>query len=107
MAIAANAGYYADLVREKAILRRLVEASIRPQRLGEYLGQTTVREQLGIRAGSRIAFRVTGATAELSVVSGALTAEPVASGFGLVKPRRNAGGKAVPADFDVASLLGK
>jgi Holliday junction DNA helicase RuvB len=26
----------------------LVEASIRPQRLGEYLGQTTVREQLGI-----------------------------------------------------------
>lgn len=27
VAIAANAGYYADLVREKAILRRLVEAS--------------------------------------------------------------------------------
>lgn len=74
-------------------------------------GQVTipveVREQLGIRTGSRIAFRVTGATAELSVVSGALPAEPVASGFGLVKPRRNAGGKAVPADFDVASLLGK
>lgn len=74
-------------------------------------GQVTipveVREQLGIRTGSRIAFRVTGATAELSVVSGAATAEPIASGFGLVKPRRNAGGKAVPADFDVASLLGK
>ena len=72
-------------------------------------GQVTipveVREQLGIRAGSRIAFRVTGATAELSVVSGALTAEPVASGFGLVKPRRNAGGKAVPADFDVEAFV--
>lgn len=74
-------------------------------------GQVTipldVREQLGIRAGSRIAFRVKGATAELSVVSGAVTTEPVASGFGLLKPRRNGGGKAVPADFDVATLLGK
>ena len=34
VAIAANAGYYADLVREKAILRRLVEASIRIAQMG-------------------------------------------------------------------------
>lgn len=34
VAIASNAGYYADIVREKAILRRLVEASIRIAQLG-------------------------------------------------------------------------
>jgi replicative DNA helicase len=34
VSIAANAGYYADIVREKAILRRLVEASIRIAQMG-------------------------------------------------------------------------
>ena len=34
VAIAANASYYADIVREKAILRRLVEASIKIAQMG-------------------------------------------------------------------------
>ena len=34
VSIAANAGYYADIVREKAVLRRLVEASIRIAQMG-------------------------------------------------------------------------
>ncbi|TRY17716.1 replicative DNA helicase [Tessaracoccus rhinocerotis] len=41
VSIAANASYYAELVREKAILRRLVNASIRIAQLG-YLGQGEV-----------------------------------------------------------------
>ncbi len=34
VSIAANAGYYAEIVREKAVLRRLVEASIKIAQLG-------------------------------------------------------------------------
>jgi len=34
VSIAANAGYYADIVREKAVLRRLVEASVRIAQMG-------------------------------------------------------------------------
>ncbi|MCC2594679.1 replicative DNA helicase [Tessaracoccus sp. OS52] len=41
VSIAANASYYAELVREKAILRRLVNASIRIAQLG-YMGQGEV-----------------------------------------------------------------
>ena len=41
VSIAANAGYYAEIVREKAILRRLVDASIRIAQLG-YAGQGDV-----------------------------------------------------------------
>lgn len=41
VSIAANAAYYAELVREKAILRRLVNASIRIAQLG-YMGQGEV-----------------------------------------------------------------
>ncbi len=41
ISIAANASYYAEIVREKAILRRLVEASIRIAQLG-YDGQGEV-----------------------------------------------------------------
>ena len=41
VSIAANAGYYAELVREKAVLRRLVNASIRIAQLG-YQGQGEV-----------------------------------------------------------------
>ncbi|MCL2784797.1 MAG: replicative DNA helicase, partial [Propionibacteriaceae bacterium] len=43
VSIAANAGYYAEIVREKAILRRLVDASIRIAQLG-YAGQGDVDE---------------------------------------------------------------
>ena len=39
--VAANAGYYAEIVREKAILRRLVEASIKIAQMG-YSGQGDV-----------------------------------------------------------------
>ncbi len=41
VSIASNAAYYAEIVREKAILRRLVEASIRISQLG-YAGQGDV-----------------------------------------------------------------
>ncbi len=41
VSIASNAGYYAEIVREKAILRRLVEASIKISQLG-YTGQGDV-----------------------------------------------------------------
>ncbi len=41
VSIASNASYYAEIVREKAILRRLVEASIRIAQLG-YSGQGDV-----------------------------------------------------------------
>ena len=41
VSIASNAGYYAEIVREKAILRRLVEASMRIAQLG-YSGQGDV-----------------------------------------------------------------
>ncbi|MCL2735058.1 MAG: replicative DNA helicase [Propionibacteriaceae bacterium] len=43
VSIAANAGYYAEIVREKAILRRLVDASIRIAQMG-YAGQGDVDE---------------------------------------------------------------
>jgi replicative DNA helicase len=43
VAIAANAGYYAQIVREKAILRRLVEASIKIAQLG-YSGSGDVED---------------------------------------------------------------
>jgi replicative DNA helicase len=41
VSIASNAGYYAEIVREKAILRRLVEASFKISQLG-YAGQGDV-----------------------------------------------------------------
>jgi replicative DNA helicase len=43
VAIAANASYYAEIVREKAILRRLVEASIKIAQLG-YAGQGEITD---------------------------------------------------------------
>jgi AbrB family looped-hinge helix DNA binding protein len=66
-------------------------------------GQVTipkqVRRELGIRQGSRIAFRVTKGKAELRVVHG--RTGRVASGFGMLKVRR----RHLPAEFDVATLL--
>ena len=66
-------------------------------------GQVTipkeVRRELGIRQGSRVAFRVSKGKAELRV----LHREPgrATSGFGMLKVRR----RHLPAEFDAATLL--
>jgi len=66
-------------------------------------GQVTipksVRRQLGMRQGTRVAFVVEGDHAVLRPAVPERTLPP--SGFGMVK----VSGPAVPADFDVASLL--
>ena len=66
-------------------------------------GQVTIpkelRQQLGIRQGSRIEFVLVGDHAEMRVRSSP-TGVP-GSGFGMLKSRRHA----VPADFDPAVLL--
>jgi AbrB family looped-hinge helix DNA binding protein len=66
-------------------------------------GQVTipkeVRQQLGIRQGSRIEFAVVGSHVEMRVKSSP-TGVPD-SGFGMLKSRR----VAVPVDFDPATLL--
>ena len=68
-------------------------------------GQVTLprqlRQKLGIRAGSRVRFRVVDGHIQLEVVANPDPAP--ASGFGLLRSRR----KSVRADFDVASLCGK
>lgn len=65
-------------------------------------GQVTipkeVRQRLGIRAGSRISFRVVGDHVEMKPVSTPTAVQN--SGFGLVKSNK----KALPADFDPAQL---
>lgn len=66
-------------------------------------GQVTipkeVRQELGIRAGSRITFSLVGDHVEMRVKSS--PSAVVGSGFGMVKSRR----ATIPADFDPASLL--
>ena len=66
-------------------------------------GQVTipmpVRRALGIRQGSRIAFRIKQGRAELHVVHHAPTR--IESGYGMLSAR----GKHLPADLDPASLL--
>ena len=66
-------------------------------------GQVTipkaVRQQLGLRQGTRVVFVVDGDHAVLRSVVPQRAAP--ASGFGMVK----VSGPAVPADFDVATLL--
>lgn len=68
-------------------------------------GQVTLpkalRQQLGIRQGSRIEFALVGDHAELRVKSS--PSDPAGSGFGMLKSRR----PTVPADFDPASLAAK
>lgn len=65
-------------------------------------GQVTIpkqlRQQLGIRQGSRIQFLLVGDHVEMRVHSA--PAGPSCSGFGMLKSRR----VAVPAEFDPASL---
>lgn len=67
-------------------------------------GQVTIpkqiRQQLGIRQGSRIEFTVIGDHVEMHLVSRPNV--PTGSGFGMLKSPR----PTVPADFDPASLLG-
>lgn len=67
-------------------------------------GQVTipkdVRQKLGIRAGSRVIFRVVGDHVEMKPVS--TPADVPTSGFGLIKSKK----KAVPVDFDPAHLAG-
>ncbi len=66
-------------------------------------GQVTipksVRQQLGIRTGSRIEFTVVGDHIELRVSSS--PADLTESGFGMLKSQR----PAVPADYDPAEML--
>ena len=66
-------------------------------------GQVTIpkqlRQQLGIRQGSRIEFLLVGDHVEMRVSSS--PREASGSGFGLLKSRH----AAVPADFDPAALL--
>lgn len=67
-------------------------------------GQVTipkeVRDKLGIRQGSRVAFELVGDHVELRVQQ---AADLPASGFGMLKSRRTA----IAADFDPATLLDK
>lgn len=66
-------------------------------------GQVTipkhVRQQLGIRQGTRLEFRLVGDHLEARVSR--TPSEVPTDGFGMLKSRR----KAVPADFDAATLL--
>ena len=68
-------------------------------------GQVTIpkelRQEMGIRQGSRIEFFRVGDHVQMRVKSS--PSEAVSSGFGMLKSRR----KTVPADFDPASLLKK
>lgn len=68
-------------------------------------GQVTipksVRQQLGIRQGSRVEFSLVGDHVEMRIHS--TPAEMPASGFGMLSSRK----RAVPADFDPATLLKK
>lgn len=68
-------------------------------------GQVTIplklRQQLGIRAGSKVVFEWVRDHLEIKVKS--TPVDVPSSGFGLLKSKR----KAVPADFDPASLLQK
>lgn len=66
-------------------------------------GQVTIpkelRQQLGIRQGSRIEFSLVGDHVEMRVRSS--PSGEAGSGFGMLKSRR----AAVPTDFDPATLL--
>ncbi len=68
-------------------------------------GQVTipqkVRQKLGIRKGTQVAFTLSGDHVELHLIN--TPAELPESGFGMLKTKRSA----VAADFDPASLLTK
>jgi AbrB family looped-hinge helix DNA binding protein len=60
-----------------------------------------LRQQLGLRQGSKVEFALVDDHLEMRVVS--TPAELPASGFGMLKSRRGA----VPADYDPADLLSR
>ncbi len=70
-------------------------------------GQVTIpkrlRQKLGLRQGSKVAFVLVGDRVEMRVVSTLTAATATTSGFGLLTSKR----KPVPAEFDVASLLSR
>jgi AbrB family looped-hinge helix DNA binding protein len=70
-------------------------------------GQVTIpkrlRQKLGLRQGSKVAFVLVGDRVEMRVVSTPTAASAVTSGFGLLTSKR----KPVPAEFDVAALLNR
>ncbi len=67
-------------------------------------GQVTipknVRQELGIRAGTQVTFKVVGNHVEMRPVNA--PSEVPSSGFGLLRSNK----KPVPADYDVATLAG-
>jgi len=68
-------------------------------------GQVTIprplRQQLGLRQGSKVEFVLVGDHAEMRVVRASMPLPR--SGFGMLKSQR----KPVPADFDPATLLAR
>ena len=68
-------------------------------------GQVTIpkplRQQLGLRQGSKVEFVLVGDRVEMRIVS--TPANLPASGFGMLKSKR----VSVPADFDPAGLLAR
>lgn len=68
-------------------------------------GQVTIpkrlRQKLGLRRGSKVAFVLVGDRVEMRVVSTPTPATSTTSGFGLLTSKR----RSVPAEFDVAPLL--
>ena len=68
-------------------------------------GQVTIpkplRQQLGLRQGSKVEFILVGDHAEMRIVS--TPVDLPSSGFGMLRSKR----ASVPADFDPAGLLSK
>ncbi len=67
-------------------------------------GQVTIpkslRQQLGLRQGSKVTFTLVGDHAEIRVASSPAAAT-TSSGFGMLKSRK----RSIPADFDPATLV--
>lgn len=68
-------------------------------------GQVTIpkplRQQLGLRQGSKVEFILVGNHAEMRIVTTPIDLPP--SGFGMLRSKRTS----VPADFDPAGLVAK
>jgi AbrB family looped-hinge helix DNA binding protein len=88
-----------DLVLPGITLRIQTVDELSVTSKGQVTIPKSVRQKLGIRAGSKVQFRVVGDHAEMVPVS--TPVEVAANGYGLLRSRRSP----VPADFDVSSLL--
>jgi AbrB family looped-hinge helix DNA binding protein len=88
---------------EVIVLLRNTDWSIAMQTTLTSKGQVTiprdVRQHFGLKQGMAVTFEIEGDHIALRPARAARQAE--SSGFGLIKSRR----KAVPVDFDVASLI--